>query len=106
MGISIARRAFLAAHTTAFLLALGGYLEHSIERRSDELLMHLLQPATVEVWVERDGRKVLMDAADLAVGEMVIATTGTVIPVDGTVLSGEALVKILSGQAQRQPLCA
>lgn len=90
--ISIARRDFAAAHATALLLALGEYLEHSIERRSDDLLKHLLQPATGEVWVEREGRERLIDAAEVTIGDTVIAATGAVIPVDGTVLGGEALV--------------
>lgn len=92
VGISIGRNDFLAANTTSFLLALGEYLEESIERRSDELLKHLLHPPGGEVWVERNGVETLIDAAELQVGDSVIAATGTVIPVDGTVLGGEALV--------------
>lgn len=92
VGISVSRKDFLAAHTTAFLLALGEYLEHSIERRSDDLLKHLLQPDMSEVWIERNGQETLIDAAAVRVGDTVIAATGTVIPVDGTVLGGEALV--------------
>ncbi|MFT3663430.1 heavy metal translocating P-type ATPase [Piscinibacter sp.] len=90
--ISIGRRDYLAANTTSFLLALGEYLEHSIERRSDELLKSLLKPSSSEVWVERDGAEVLVDAAALRVGDTVIAATGSVVPVDGTVLGGEALL--------------
>ncbi len=92
VAISIGRRDFLAANTTSFLLALGEYLEHSIARRSDEMLKHLLEPATGEVWVERHGQEVSIDAGALQTGDVVIAAAGTVIPVDGTVLSGEALV--------------
>ncbi len=92
VAISIGRRDFLAANTTSFLLALGEYLEHSIARRSDEMLKHLLQPATGQVWVERDGQERRIDADELTVGDVVIAAAGTVIPVDGTVLGGEALV--------------
>ncbi len=92
VAISVARRDFLAAHTTSFLLALGEYLEHSIEQRSDDLLKHLLQPATTTVWIERDGQEVEIDAATVAIGDVVIAATGTVIPIDGTVLGGEALI--------------
>ncbi|ANB02856.1 heavy metal translocating P-type ATPase [Ectothiorhodospira sp. BSL-9] len=90
--ISIARRDYFAANTTAFLLALGEYLEHSIQRRSDDLLKHLMRPGDTEVWVERDDVELLVDAREVRTGDMVIAATGTVIPVDGTVLGGEALV--------------
>ncbi|EIC30066.1 heavy metal translocating P-type ATPase [Methylomicrobium album] len=92
VAISIGRHDYLAANTTSFLLALGEYLEHSIARRSDDLLKHLLEPGSREVWVERDGAETLIAAQDVIVGDTVIAATGTVIPVDGTVLGGEALV--------------
>ncbi|MFC2972262.1 heavy metal translocating P-type ATPase [Azotobacter bryophylli] len=92
VGISIGRGDFLAANITTFLLALGGYLEASIERRSDDMLKHLLRPSADRVWVERHGAETLIDAAAVRVGDRVIAATGTTIPVDGTVLGGEALV--------------
>lgn len=92
IAISIGRKDYLAANTTSFLLALGEYLERSIERRSDDLLKHLLHPSTPEVWVERDGAEILLDAKSVRVGDTVIAATGNVVPVDGTVLGGEALV--------------
>jgi cation-transporting P-type ATPase C len=92
VAISIGRHDYLAANTTSFLLALGEYLEHSIARRSDDLLKHLLEPGSKEVWVERDGVEILIEAKAVQVGDTVIAATGTVIPIDGTVLGGEALV--------------
>ncbi|THF65944.1 heavy metal translocating P-type ATPase [Pseudothauera nasutitermitis] len=92
VAISIGRRDYLAANTTSFLLALGEYLEASIERRSDDLLKHLLKPADDAVWVERDGVEMQIDAAAVKVGDTVIAATGGMVPVDGTVLGGEALV--------------
>jgi len=92
VAISIGREDYLAANTTSFLLALGEYLEHSIARRSDELLKHLLEPGSKEVWVERGGAEILIAAPEVVVGDIVIAATGTVIPIDGTVLGGEAWV--------------
>lgn len=92
VAISIGRGDHVAANTTSFLLALGEYLEHSIERRSDALLSQLLRPADTEVWVERQGRETRIDADAVQVGDTVIVATGAVMPVDGTVLGGEALV--------------
>ncbi|ENO88636.1 heavy metal translocating P-type ATPase [Thauera linaloolentis] len=92
VAISIGRKDYLAANMTSFLLALGEYLEASIERRSDDLLKHLLKPDVGEIWVERDGAEIQLDAAEVRVGDTVIAATGRVIPVDGTVLGGEAMV--------------
>lgn len=92
VAISIGRRDFTAANITTFLLALGEYMEHSIAQRSDELLKRLLKPAHAEVWVERGGQEVQLPSGELQRGDIVIAATGTVVPVDGTVMGGEALL--------------
>jgi heavy metal translocating P-type ATPase len=92
VAISLARSDYTAANTTTFMLALGEYMEDSIARRSDELLKHLLRPTSDEVWVLRDGVEILVPAAEVAVGDTVVVATGSVVPVDGTVLGGEATV--------------
>ncbi|MDO8607410.1 MAG: heavy metal translocating P-type ATPase [Phaeospirillum sp.] len=92
VAISLGRSDHTAANTTTFMLALGEYMEDSIARRSDELLKHLLRPASDEVWVLRDGVEMLEPVIAVAVGDTVIIATGSVVPVDGTVLSGEATV--------------
>jgi len=104
VAISIGRHDYLAANTTSFLLALGEYLEHSIARRSDELLKHLLEPGSKEVWVERGGVEALIPAQEVMVGDTVIAATGTVIPIDGTVLGGEALVNESTMTGESMPV--
>jgi len=92
VSISLARADYTAANTTTFMLALGEHLEYSVARRSDDLLKHLLRPACTEIWVMRGAEEVLIPAAEVAVGDTVIVGTGAVIPVDGTVLAGEAVV--------------
>ena len=87
VAISLGRSDYTAANTTTFMLALGEYMEDSIARRSDELLKHLLRPASDEIWVLRDGVEILEPAATVVVGDTVIIATGSVIPVDGTVAS-------------------
>ncbi|MBB4199311.1 heavy metal translocating P-type ATPase [Rhodoblastus sphagnicola] len=92
VSISLARSDFLAANATTFMLALGEYMEHSIARRSDDLLKHLLRPSSDLIWVLRGGEEVQISAGDVAVGESVVVGAGAVIPVDGTVMSGEGVV--------------
>lgn len=92
VAISLARGDFLAANTTTFMLALGEYLENSIARRSDALLKHLLRPTGDDVWILRNGQEISVPAVSVTVGDTVIVGAGAVVPVDGTVLSGEATV--------------
>ncbi|MDR0563574.1 MAG: heavy metal translocating P-type ATPase [Azoarcus sp.] len=92
VGISLLRQDITSASATVFMLGLGEHLEESIVRRSDELLKYLLNPLDKEVWVEREGVEISIPADDVRVGDTVIVGMGAVIPVDGTVLSGEALV--------------
>lgn len=92
VAISVARRDFTAANATIFMLALGEYLEESIARRSDTLLKQLLRPNTDQVWIEEDGQERQIASVDVKVGMTVIAGAGMTIPIDGTVLGGEAFV--------------
>jgi heavy metal translocating P-type ATPase len=92
VGISTGSGDHVAANTTVFMLALGGYLENSIVRRSDDLLKRLLRPDTGLVWIEERGVERQVEPALVEVGHTVVVGAGAVIPVDGTVLSGEALV--------------
>lgn len=104
VAISAARRDFAAAHVTTFMLALGEYLEHSIARRSDDLLKHLLRPDTGLVWVEEDGAERQVPAAEVAVGATVIVGAGAAIPIDGTVLGGEAMVNEAAMTGESAPV--
>jgi len=92
VGISTGSGDHVAANTTVFMLALGEYLENSIARRSDDMLKKLLHPDTGLVWVEEGGIERQVEAAELEVGATVVVGAGAAIPVDGTVLSGEAML--------------
>lgn len=92
VAISTASKDYTAANTTLFMLALGEYLEESIARRSDDMLKRLLRPNIGTVWVERDGQELQVAADALEVGDTVVVGAGATVPVDGTVLGGEALV--------------
>jgi len=92
VAISTASKDYFAANTTVFMLALGEYLENSIARRSDDMLKKLLRPETGMVWVEANGIEQQIDSSELQVGDVVIVGAGATLPVDGTVLSGEAMI--------------
>lgn len=105
VGVSISRSDYFAANITSFLLALGEYMEHSIERRSDDLLMHLMRPNTDPVWIMlENGVETQIAHKDLKIGHHVIAATGTMIPVDGTILKGEALVNQANMTGESLPI--
>ncbi len=104
VAISTASQDYVAANTTVFMLALGEYLENSIARRSDDLLKNLLRPDTGLVWVERDGVEQQVEAEKVGVGDTVIVGAGATIPVDGTVLGGEALINEASMTGESLPV--
>ncbi|WP_419657298.1 heavy metal translocating P-type ATPase [Desulfosarcina variabilis str. Montpellier] len=92
VGLSLARGDFFTANSIVTLLSLGEYLEASSENRSTELLKSLLRPQVEHVWVERCGEEVREPISHVAVGDRIICGPGDIIPVDGTVVDGEASV--------------
>lgn len=92
VGAALATRDFLTASMISFLLKLGEYLELWTRNYSRRLLSEMFHVADEWAWVSRDGMEQRVPLADVLPGELVIARTGSLIPVDGVVLEGEALV--------------
>lgn len=92
MGASLATGEFSTASVITFLLNLGEYLDEWARGKSRQLLATMFQIGDETVWVVRNRRECEILLAELKTGDTVIVRMGSVIPVDGVVLSGEALV--------------
>ena len=92
VGAAMATRDFLTASIITFLLKLGDYLEEWTRRRSRKLLTEMFHVEEEWVWVVRDGIEERVNLEEIHEGETVVVRMGSLIPVDGTVLEGEALV--------------
>jgi len=80
VGVSLARRDFLAANSTNLMLTIGEYMEESAVHRSDDLIKELARPNIEEVWIEINdhGKKSLKKIAtvDVKIGDIVVVGTG------------------------------
>ncbi|MCP9928884.1 heavy metal translocating P-type ATPase [Cyanobium sp. CH-040] len=101
--VSLRQRDLTAANATTFLLLLAEVLEESIGRRSDALLLSLLRPMEGQVWVLREGVEMQMPLAELRGGETVVLTAGAIVPVDGTVLGGQATLNEAAMTGESRP---
>lgn len=75
-----------------FMPTLGDPLEEGVARRADEMLAGLLRPTDATVRVRRGGGEIAIPRDTVEVGDSVVVSAGTVVSVDGAVLSGEAMV--------------
>lgn len=104
VAFSLARGDYFTASSIVALLSLGTYLEEQSERRSSDLLKTLLRPTVEKVWVERDGIETGIAVDALLIGDIVICGPGELIPVDGIVIQGEALVNQSSITGESMPV--
>ncbi len=102
--LSAVRGNRFTALTTDTLLTLGDYLEHSTERRSTDLLEHLLHPHPASVWVERDRALVQVPFEEVVSGDTVVVNAGELVPVDGVVSDGMAQVNQASVTGESVPV--
>lgn len=89
---ALATRDFLTASVISFLLKLGDYLEEWARGHSRRLLAETLRCGDEWAWVVRNGGELLVPLGEVREGDVVVVRMGGLIPVDGTVLGGEALV--------------
>lgn len=101
IGVSILFGDFGTAAAIMSLLAFGEILENWTRTRSKMDLAKGLALNESSFWVERDGTEVRIAASELVIGDDVIVRAGSIIPVDGTVVRGEAAVNqsVMTGEA-------
>lgn len=92
VGASLAIGEFSTASVITFLLNLGDYLDEWARGKSRQLLATMFQTGDDTVWVVRNNQETEILLTELVDGDTVIVRMGSLIPVDGTVLSGEAMV--------------
>ena len=89
----IAQKNYNTAGSVMFLLSISSLLEDYTHSRTKAALTDSLAIKTDKVWlVTDDNTDVLIPMDDLKVGDKIHVRTGSVIPVDGVVESGEAFV--------------
>jgi manganese/zinc-transporting P-type ATPase C len=92
VGAAMATREFFTASLIAFLLKLGEYLEEWTRGESRRLLSDMFHTADEWAWVVRGGSEIRIPLEEVQKGNVVVIRMGSLIPVDGLVLEGEALV--------------
>lgn len=83
---------YTEAAVVTFLFLFGDYLEGQTLRKTRASLQSLIDMAPLEAMVLRDGRQLTIPAEEVEIGDLVIVQAGARIPVDGKVVSGQALV--------------
>ena len=82
----------LAALEILWVLSIGMLLEEYVAERARKGIRTLLEVTPEKTIVLRDGTEVETTTTDIEMNNTVVVHTGMKIPVDGTVLKGEALV--------------
>ncbi|MFW5838164.1 MAG: heavy metal translocating P-type ATPase, partial [Desulfovibrionaceae bacterium] len=102
--LSLMRRDYFTTNTVGALLAVGGYVEHSAEKKSNDLLKGLLRPQVETVKVDRGGVETIIPYNGVLIGDVVVCGPGELIPVDGEVLAGQATVNASSVTGESEPV--
>jgi len=101
IGVSLLRGDFGTAGSVMFLLNLGSLLEEWTRKKSLDDLARSMALNVDKVWVRSQGAEVLVPLTKVRSGDEVVVRSGNMIPLDGTVLEGEAMVNqaALTGEA-------
>ena len=102
LSVLAARRDFGAIRTILWMFQAADSLEDWTREQSRNSLAESLALRIDSVWVRTPGGDVKRAMADIRQGDLVVVQTGSVIPVDGVVVDGDALVNqsVLTGESE------
>ena len=92
IGVSVLRGDTETAGSIMFLLGIGELLEEWTHKKSVGDLARTMSLNVGKVWLKKDGVEVLVGAKEVREGDEVVVHMGNVIPFDGVVTDGEAMV--------------
>ncbi len=102
--VSMLRRDYNTAGSVMFLLDIGEILEDWTHKKSVSDLAGSMSLNVGKVWLKTGDQSVLIDAADIKEGNEIIVRTGSMIPFDGIVTSGDAMVNQASLTGESTPV--
>lgn len=103
IGVSILRGDTETAGSIMFLLGIGELLEEWTHKKSVGDLARTMSLNVGKVWLKKDGVEVLVGAKEVREGDEVVVHMGNVIPFDGEVADGEAMVNQASLTGESVP---
>lgn len=104
IGVSVLRGDTATAGSVMFLLGIGEILEEWTHKKSVDDLARSMSLNVGKVWAIRDGEQVLVSSGEIKEDDRVIVHMGNVIPFDGTVIDGEAMVNQSSLTGESVPV--
>ena len=103
IGVSIIRSDFDTAGSVMFLLGIGEILEEWTHKKSVGDLARSMSLNITKVWLVSDGQEVLVPTTTIQKSDLVRIHMGNVIPFDGEVADGEAMVNQASLTGESVP---
>ena len=102
--VSVVRGDFNTAGSVMFMLRLGEILEEWTHKKSVADLAGAMALQVENVWLQTGEEEVLVPVGQVQVGDRIVVRTGSLIPLDGKVVSGEAMVNQSSMTGESQPV--
>ncbi len=105
ISVSLLRADFSTAGSIMFLLTIGDILEEWTHKKSVDDLARTMSLNIEKAWIRTaDGQEVLVPLNKIGIGDLVIVRTGCMIPLDGKVAEGEAMVNQSSMTGESIPV--
>lgn len=104
IGVSVARNNMNTAGSIMFLLGIGEILEEWTHKKSVDDLARSMSLNIGKVWLCQCEQDILVSTSDVKAGDLVRVHMGNIIPFDGTVVSGEAMVNQASLTGESIPV--
>lgn len=101
IGVSLIQRDFNTASSVMFLLGVGELLEEWTHKKSVADLARSMSLNVEKVWLKQEQDEILVPISEIQENDQIIVHLGNLIPLDGIVCEGEALINqaSLTGEA-------
>ena len=104
ISASILRSDFNTASSVMFLLNLGSLLEEWTRKKSLDDLARSMALNVDKVWVRSQGTEVLLPLTKVQPGDEIVVRSGNMVPLDGTVIEGEAMINQAALTGESMPV--
>ena len=104
IGVSVLRSDFNTAGSIMFMLGIGELLEEWTHKKSVDDLARTMSLNVGKVWFVSSGQEVLVPVSQIKAGDKVVVHMGNIIPFDGVVAEGEAMVNQASLTGESVPV--